>query len=208
MGRIFFAVLFAVLLVAGCVQQQPQGPPTGQPKQLITPSIIENGQAKPILPGSSAGGGVDYTYYSSPVFLLYYPRGWAAEEVGNGQFAFTAPVEGDPEKNVADQLIVEIWAGEESTPEAYANYEAEFMVEGDRVTGGGAITFKDRAAFVIEVEGPNERTGKPMFYQTVFFRNGKWVYRLQYSMEKARQEKVQPLFEDMLDRFVVGNYQG
>ncbi|HIH16064.1 MAG TPA: hypothetical protein HA252_01525, partial [Candidatus Diapherotrites archaeon] len=171
-------------------------------------SIIENGQAKPILPGSSAGGGVDYTYYSSPVFLLYYPRGWAAEEVGNGQFAFTAPVEGDPEKNVADQLIVEIWAGEESTPEAYANYEAEFMVEGDRVTGGGAITFKDRAAFVIEVEGPNERTGKPMFYQTVFFRNGKWVYRLQYSMEKARQEKVQPLFEDMLDRFVVGNYQG
>ena len=151
---------------------------------------------------------MDYTYYSSPVFLLYYPRGWAAEEPGNGQFAFTAPVEGDPSTNVADQFIVEIWAGEESTPEAYANYEADFMVEGDKVTNEGVGEFKGREAYLIGMEGPNERTGKPMYYQTLYFRNGKWVYRLQYAVEKARQEKLQPLFEDMLDRFVVGDYPG
>ena len=214
MGRIVFAVLLAALLVAGCTlpgtsvrpQAPTQGPQAGQPKQVIAPQIIEKGQPKTIMPESFEG--VNYTWYSSPMFFLYYPRGWAAEEPKNGVFAFTAPVEGDPEKDVADQLIIEIWAGDESTPEAYTNYEADYMVEGDQITNQESTKFKDRDAFVIEMGGKDERTGQPMFYKTIYFRNGKWVYRIQYALEKSRREKSGPLFKDMLDKFVVGDYQG
>lgn len=208
MGKLFLAALLTALLLAGCVQPGAGGQPLqGQePKPVAAPQILENGQPKAIMPESF--GGVNYTWYSSPMFFLYYPRGWTAEEPGNGQFTFTAPVEGDPERNVADQLIVEIWAGEEATAEEFTAYEASLMLPGDTVTKKEATRFKDREAFVIEMEGTDGRTQRPMFYKTIFFRNGKWVYRLQYSMESGRRETIEPLFEDMLSRFVVGDYPG
>ncbi len=207
MGKLFFAALMAALLVVGCVQ--PQAPQSQKPKQVVAPQILENGQPKTIMPESF--GGVNYTYYSSPLFLAYYPRGWVAEEPGHGQFTFTAPVEGDPEKNVADQLIVEIvriWAGDEvipATPEAFTKYEEGFMRPGDQVTKKESTRFKGRDAFILEMEGADERTGAPMFFHTVYFQYDEWMYRLHYAMEQSRREKSEPLFKDLLDKFVIGS---
>ena len=174
-------------------------------KQAVTgPQSYENGERKDVGLDAAALG---YTYYSSPMFLLYYPLGWTAEEPDEGVFAFTEPL-ADTNNRVANQLIVEIWAGEEATPEAYAAYETGLLREGDRVTKQESVSFKDRDAYTIEIDGTDERTNLPLFFKTVYFRNGQWVYRLQYSMEQSRRGKSEPLFQDLLDKFVVGDYRG
>ncbi len=196
------SLLVALVIAAGCLRQ-PQTPATPAEKQAIAgPQIYENNAQKDVGLEAAALG---YTYYSSPLFLLYYPNGWTAEEPAAGVFAFTEPLE-ETERRVSDQLIVEIWAGEEATPEAYAAYEAGLLREGDRVTRQEKISFKGRDAFAIEIEGTDEGTGAPLFFRTIYFRNGQWVYRLQYSMEQSRREKSEPLFKDLLDKFVVGDY--
>ena len=146
----------------------------------------------------------NYTYYSSPMFLIYYPKGWHADDSQNPVFHFISPQE-NTNDTVLEEFIVEIWAGNESTAADFEASERKLMVEGDTVTKKESLQYKGKDAFSIVIEGNHPDTGVPMLYKTVFFRNGKWVYRLNYGIEKSKLDKYQPTTESIFDKFVIGS---
>ncbi len=148
----------------------------------------------------------DYTYYSSPLFLIYYPKDWQVDDQKTtpGVFEFIAPLEDDSDK-ISEEFLVQIWAGNQSSPEQFEAYERSLMVEGDIIIQTENITYKGKSAFVIEMEGNNSDTGIHMVYKTLFFRNGEWAYRLNYGVEKSKISEYRPIMENILDKFVIGS---
>lgn len=146
----------------------------------------------------------DLTYYSSPLFLVYYPRGWHTDQPQNGVLVISSPP--DEKTNATSQFIVEIWAGNESTPQEFKSYEMGLAQPGDSVTSESSTKFKGRDAYEIELES-HPASGEPAFtYKTIFFRNNGWVYRLSYSLDKNRAAELRPVMESILDKFVIGSY--
>jgi len=186
--KMYLSVLVLALVFSGCVQDEPVSPDT--PPYEPSPSLPSQFQPE-----------ADYTYYSSPLFLIYHPQGWAVDDqqTASGVFIFSAPLEDDNDR-IEEQFIVQIWAGEERTPAEFQAFEEGLMASGDVLSQAGPSTYKGRDAFIVEYE-----SGDGMFFKTVFFRNGQWVYRLHYAVEKSKSAEYQPVMEDILDRFVIGS---
>ncbi len=162
----------------------------------------------PLANKSTADGTKDigYTYYSSPLFLIYYPQGWDLEDRhSTGAFIFTAPPDHEEDK-VLEQFIIEVWTGNESSPAEYTDYEMSLSTGKDIITKKETAKYKGRDAFVLEIECPDPDNGIQMFYKTTYFRNGEWVYRLHYAVEKGKLDKYRPIMESILDKFVIGDY--
>ncbi|MBI5159301.1 hypothetical protein HY992_04230 [Candidatus Micrarchaeota archaeon] len=187
---LLFGLLLSAFLLFGCITG-------GEPS--------ENPANENLSIGVNKSDSVSYTYYSSPLFMIYYPRGWKVDDSVQGTFRFGSPKE-DADDIIIDEFIVEIWEGSESTPAEFEEYEKTLMVEGDAVTNREETVFNGRNAFVIEVDGSEPKSSTPMLFKTVFFRNGKWVYRLNYGMEKSKKDKYEPVMESILDQFIVGSY--
>ncbi len=183
---LLFGLLFGMFLLSGCITG---GGPSGN---YSAPEVKQSDE-------------ISYTYYSSPLFMIYYPKGWRSDDGLEGTFRFYSPKE-DEEDIILDEFIVEIWEGDESAPSDFEEYEKTLMVEGDVIVKKEEFTFKGKDAFVMEVDGSEPKLGTPMLFKTVFFRNGKWVYRLNYGIEKSKKEKYKPIMESILDKFVVGSY--
>lgn len=182
-----FAILcIAFLLASGCISTPASEEPAAKAASI------------------GSGGSPAYSYYSSPMFLLYHPRGWSVDDSRPGVFIFTAPPAGSG--GVASQFIVEIWAGNESAPEEYANYEKSLMAQGDAIIKSGASKYQGRDAFVIEMSGPADGGRGGMLYKTTFFRNGKWVYRLHYAIDEKNKAADGPVMEEILGKFKIGSY--
>lgn len=187
-------VLLSAVLLFGCVNGGEPAANQSSPEPVNSPP-----------PELKESNEVSYTYYSSPLFMIYYPRGWKVDDILQGTFRFYSQKE-DENDVILDEFIVEIWEGSESTASDFEEYEKTLMVEGDVVTSKEEATFKGKSAFVIEVDGSEPKSGTPMLFKTVFFRNGKWVYRLNYGIEKSKKEKYEPIMESIFDKFVVGSY--
>ena len=190
---VLLLVLGASLLFFGCVGGQ-DSTTKNVTKQVSYDDALDQFKSKDS----------NYTYYSSPMFLIYYPKGWQADDSKNPVFEFLSPLEDDSDK-MQDGFAVEIWAGNESTAAEFEAYEQKLMLKGDVVTSKGNIIYKGRDAFFMEVESKSPKFGIPMFYKTVFFRNGKWVYRLNYGFEKSKSGKYKQTMESILERFVIGS---
>ena len=120
---------------------------------------------------------VEYTYYSSPNFFIYYPKGWKIDQSKNGIFEFSSVLE-DQNDKISDGFLVEIWKGLENNSEEFKNYELKLASANDKIIREQNILYKNRDAYVIENKGPNSETNSIMYYKTVFSGNGPWVYRL------------------------------
>ena len=179
-GLVMFSCL-ALIAFMGCLSQsEPQ------------PSMQEN---------KTQNQSIDYTWYSSPLYLLYYPRSWHLEEPQPGAVIVSSPP--DNRTNVVNQFVLEVWAGNESSPQEFENYERSLM-QNYTVIGKKSIQFKGKDAFAIELEG--ETDGAAFVYKTIFFRNGEWVYRLSYAIDKTKVDIYKPIMETILDKFVIGSY--
>ena len=186
-------VLIIILLIFGCTATVNQ-----------TPEKIKN-TGNNQSTQTTLTGRVNYTYYSAPNFLLYYPKGWKVAQSKNGIFEFDSPLE-DQNDQIKDGFVVEIWKGNQSTPEEFENYEKTLFSQGDKIISRKSASYKNRDTYALEVEGINKETGVMMYYKTLFFRNGPWVYRLSYAIEKSKMNKYQQVMEEMLDKFVIGDY--
>ncbi len=194
MKKIFLILTIAILLF-GCVK---------------TDEVTENESAAQLDPQSQKE--IEYGYYSSPLFLAYYPKDWIIDDQISyqGVFMFIAPQE-DQDDMVSEEFIIEIWNGNQSSAEDFEDYERVLMNENDSILGKQEVSWKDRDAFVIEYESnlgidtARESVPITMYYKTIFFRNGNWIYRLQYSVEKGKLERYAPIMETMLDKFVIGS---
>ncbi|MBI5228208.1 hypothetical protein HY988_06475 [Candidatus Micrarchaeota archaeon] len=180
--------IIALILLFGCLGQNPSSQNTQTSTQ--EPATIS-------LPRGTA----DYTYYSSPLYLLYYPRGWYLAEPQNGVVIIDSPADGPD--NFSQQFVVEIWAGNQSTAEEFESYERSLLTPQDKIISKNQTTFHNTAAFVIEYQSP--LSSPPLQYKTIFFRNGKWVYRLSYAVEQSRLDKFRPTMESILEKFQIGN---
>ncbi|MDO8554747.1 MAG: hypothetical protein Q7S22_08110 [Candidatus Micrarchaeota archaeon] len=195
--KLLFMILGFSLLLFGCVGGQTDDTTTKD-----TVKQTEKSNVSDVLdPFKSKDP--NYTYYSSQLFLIYYPKTWYADDSKNPSFQFFSPAE-DSNDKILEEVIVEIWSGNESTTEQFEVYERTLMVQGDVITQTENVTYKEKPTFVIEMEGNNPDTGTRMVYKTLFFRNGEWVYRINYSVEKSKISSYRPIMENILDKFVVG----
>ena len=181
---LLFIFALAAILVVGCTDQ------SGQPTVPVN--------------NNSGNGSIDYTWYSSQLFFIYYPRGWTVDEPSNGAFVFSSRPASDAD-NLVQQFIVEIWDGNESTSQEFEAYERALMNEEDIVTSTRNITFKGNPAFEIKYESQGVESNPAFVYKSVFFRNDRWVYRLSSSVEKSKSSTYSPIMETIFDRFVIGS---
>ncbi|MBI5046734.1 hypothetical protein HZC07_03310 [Candidatus Micrarchaeota archaeon] len=147
----------------------------------------------------------NYTYFSSPLFLIYYPKTWTYTNPKNGIFLFSSPDDSasDP---VVEEFVVEIGSGNQSTAKDYKAYEMKLLTPSDRITKEENITFKGKSVYSIEYEGSaGDSQNTTVFYKTIYFRNGDWVYRLSYDVEKSRLSQYGPVMQSILDQFVIGS---
>ncbi len=211
-------ILISVLLLFGCLGGEQKKtetdasiePPKNNSPIVVTPKLNDSpisDQPKfndTTIPPKSD---VEYTYYSSPLFFIYYPEGWGIDDkTTNGVFEFLAPLEDDNDR-ISEEFVVEIWEGNESTAEEFESLERQLMKPDDVVKKKETIQYKERDAFVMEIEGKVYDGNELMFYKTIFFRNGRWIYRLQYSIEKSKLDTYQSIMETILERFKIGAYQ-
>lgn len=148
---------------------------------------------------------IQFTYYSSPLYLAYFPEGWAIDDqkTAPGVVRFAAPVSSGNE--LSPEFLLHIWEGNESTPEDFEAYEKNLLLDGDVILKKDSVFYKNKDAFMMEYEGKDAETGSQIHFKTIMFKNEKWVYRLHYSMEKSDLEKYQPIMESILDKFVIGS---
>lgn len=187
-------LLSAILvLLFGCIDISGNVPPTPPPQKIP-------------LPPPTQIGDIEYTWVSSPLFFIYYPKGWEYDEPQNGVFTFTAP-EDDINDDMNEQFIVEIWSGNQSTPEEFEAVEKDIFgkVAALTINKRESVTYKGKDAFVLEMEQQDPILKIPLYYKTTYFRNGKWVYRLHYAVEKSRLSQYQPIMENILDQFKISS---
>src|SRR3989338_1045543 len=174
----------------------PSPPPSYKPNDTPAPQPVDKNPFKSKYEG--------YSYYSSPMFLIYFPEGWGIDDSQSGIFEFFAPLEDDNDR-ISEDFVVEIWEGNESTAEEFESFEKQLLKPEDVIKKKESIQYKDRDAFTMEIEGKIHDGPEPMFFKTIFFRNGKFIYRLHYAIEKSKLDKYQPIMETILDRFKIGS---
>ncbi len=184
----YLGLVFLTILIFGCLE--------GNNERTAKTNV--SSQQEP--------AGISYGYYSSPAFLIYYPRSWHVNDTENGVFRFTAPPD-STEDQTLEGILVEVWVGNESTPAEFMNYEKRFILnEEDIITKNQSIRFKGRDAYEIDLESTDSDTGTITLYRTIFFRNGRAIYRINTAIEKKMNEKYGPIMDSILEKFVIGNY--
>ncbi len=215
MKNMLVLALVSIILFFGCTggEQKKTGsnvsvePPKASSTYVVPPNdssvinqkINDSSSTVPIKPKE-----IVYTYYSSPLFFIYYPKDWGVDDSNNGIFEFLAPLEDNDDK-ISEEFVVEIWEGNESTAEGFELLERQLLKPYDIIEKKENVRYKNRDAFVMEVEGKIHDGNEDMFYKTVFFRNGEWIYRLHYAIEKSKLDKYHNIMETILDRFVIGS---
>ena len=177
MKNMLVLALVSIILFFGCIsgEQKKTESAAGQLKpndSAIVPSPQPPPKLNEIEPPKSKE--ITYTYYSSPLFLIYFPGDWGIDDSKNGIFEFFAPLEDDSD-TMSEEFIVEIWEGNETTAEEFESFEKQLLKPEDVIKKKESIQYKDRDALVIEVEGRVNGGPEPMFFKTIFFRNGKWI---------------------------------
>ncbi len=144
-----------------------------------------------------------FTYFSSPLFMIYYPRGWhVTDNHESGVFLFTPPLENENDKMAGEFVVEFLDFGNKTTSADFEEHEKTLYNETATVTNIQNTTFKGKSAFVIEIEELGDPT---MIYKTTYFKSGEWIYRLHYAIEKNKSNKYKPIMESILDKFVIGN---
>ncbi|MBI2079685.1 hypothetical protein HYT84_02890, partial [Candidatus Micrarchaeota archaeon] len=178
MKRIWFGLLFGLLLL-GCT---------------VPATTSEGGTVKDVV----------YKKYSSPLYSIDYPEDWNLAEQPD-LVGFTSKKETSNDY-VLDELIIEVLDGDYKSLDDLESLEKSLMFEGDKVLKSEKITFADQPAVTLEIEGvlaPEDPV--PMYYKTVMFQKDYKTYRLNYGIEKGKEEKYKPLMEKMLASFELKN---
>ena len=194
MKRQLFVLMISIFLIVGCTQTEPA-------KDKV--NVTDDNQEVGIENNNSE---ISYTWYSSPLFKIYYPNGWDVDDQisAPGVFIFSSPLEDNTDK-FSEEFIVEIWESDESTSEEFNYFEVGLMDKNDWMINKENITYKGKEAYLMEYEGTDiEYLG--VYYKTIFFRNDEWVYRLHYAIEKSKLDKYKPIMENVLDKFEIGTY--
>jgi|SRR3989338_5247529 len=194
MKRQLFVLMISIFLIVGCTQTEPA-------KDKV--NVTDDNQEVGIENNNSE---ISYTWYSSPLFKIYYPNGWDVDDQisAPGVFIFSSPLEDNTDK-FSEEFIVEIWESDESTSEEFNYFEVGLMDKNDWMINKENITYKGKEAYLMEYEGTDiDYLG--VYYKTIFFRNDEWVYRLHYAIEKSKLDKYKPIMENVLDKFEIGTY--
>ena len=106
MKRQLFVLMISIFLIVGCTQTEPA-------KDKV--NVTDDNQEVGIENNNSE---ISYTWYSSPLFKIYYPNGWDVDDQisAPGVFIFSSPLEDNTDK-FSEEFIVEIWESDESTSE-------------------------------------------------------------------------------------------
>ena len=194
MKRQLFVLMISIFLIVGCTQTEPA-------KDKV--NVTDDNQEVGIENNNSE---ISYTWYSSPLFKIYYPNGWDVDDQisAPGVFIFSSPLEDNTDK-FSEEFIVEIWESDESTSEEFNYFEVGLMDKNDWMINKENITYKGKEAYLMEYEG-TEIDYLGVYYKTIFFRNDEWVYRLHYAIEKSKLDKYKPIMENVLDKFEIGTY--
>ena len=203
MKRQLFVLMISIFLIVGCTQTEPTG--NDNLKQATGEESNDEQTIETEEPGYNKKE-IGYTWYSSPLFKIYYPDGWDVDGQisAPGVFIFSSPLEDNTDK-FSEEFIVEIWESDESTSEEFNYFEVGLMDKNDWMINKENITYKGKEAYLMEYEGTDiDYLG--VYYKTIFFRNDEWVYRLHYAIEKSKLDKYKPIMENVLDKFEIGTY--